>query len=262
MTANPNTENFKNYNSYKKHLHDQFLKEARGNLLKHKADLEEFQNISLNHLYKQLIPLTKHTKIPDLEIQTNTKTKSQQEIVDIVQSFYKRLYSSTNIDDNIASKFLGKNITKLTPQHSADLEQPITLKELYDAITTMKKGKTPGPDGFSLEFYLTFYQDIKHLLLDALNYTYSHTDHDPTLRKGIITLCFKKGNPADIKNYRPISLLNVDYKILNKILNERLKNSLNHLISPLQHAQPGKSTHTASTTLRDIFYIYETKPST
>ena len=51
-------------------------------------------------------------------------------------------------------------MTKLTPQHSADLEQPITLKELYDAIATMKKGKTPGPDGLSLEFYLTFYQDI------------------------------------------------------------------------------------------------------
>jgi len=89
------------------------LKEARGNL-KHKADLEEFENISLNHLYKQLIPLTKHTKIPDLEIQPNTKTKSQQEIVDPVQSFYKNLYSSTSIDENIASKFVDKKIIKLT----------------------------------------------------------------------------------------------------------------------------------------------------
>jgi len=117
----------------------------------------------------------------------------------------------------------------------------------------MKKGKTPGPDRFSLEFYLTFYQDIKHLLLDALNFAYSQTDHDPTQYRGIITLYFKNGKPADIKNYRPISLLNVDYKILNKILNERLKNFLNHLISPLQHAQPGKSTHTVSITLRDIY---------
>jgi len=74
-------------------------------------------------------------------------------------------------------------MTKLTPQHSADLEQPITLKELYDAITTIKKGKTPGPDGLSSEFYLTFYQDIKHLLLDALNYTYSHTDHVTTTQR-------------------------------------------------------------------------------
>jgi len=93
------------------------------------------------------------------------------------------------------------------------------------------------------------------MLLDALNYTYSQTDHDPTLYKGIITLCFKNGNPADIKSYRPISLLNVDYKTLNKVLNERLKNILNHLISPLQHAQPGKSTHTPSITLRDIYYM-------
>ena len=59
MTANPNTENFKNYNSYRKHLHDQFLKDARCNLLKHEADLEEFQNIFLNHLYKQLTHLPK-----------------------------------------------------------------------------------------------------------------------------------------------------------------------------------------------------------
>jgi len=152
MTANPNTENFKNYNSYRKHLHDQFLKDARCNLLKHKADLE-FQNISLNHLYNQLIPLSKNTKIPDLEIQPNTKTKSQQEIVDLVQSFYKNLYSSTSIDENIASKFLRKNVTKLTPQQIADLEKPITLKELYHTITIMKKGKTPGLGGLSLELY-------------------------------------------------------------------------------------------------------------
>jgi len=59
MTANPNTENLKNYNSYRKHLHDQFLKDARCNLLKHEADLEEFQNIFLNHLYKQLTHLPK-----------------------------------------------------------------------------------------------------------------------------------------------------------------------------------------------------------
>ena len=148
--------------------------------------MAEFQNISLSHLYKQLIPLTKNTKIPDLEIQPNTKTTSQQEIVDLVQSFYKNLYSFTSIDENVASKFQGKNVTKLTLQQTADLEQPITLKELYDAITTMKKGKTPGLDGLSLEFYLTFYQDIKHLLLDTFNYTYSQTDHDPTLYKGII----------------------------------------------------------------------------
>jgi len=115
----------------------------------------------------------------------------------------------------------------------------------------MKKGKTPGPDGISLEFYLIFYNNIKHLLLDALNYTYLQADHDPILFNGVITLCFKKGNPADIQNYRPISLLDVDYKLLNKILNERLKNSLNHLISPLQRHY----NHTASITLRDINYL-------
>jgi len=96
----------------------------------------------------------------------------------------------------------------------------------------------------------------------ALNYTYLQADHDSTLFKGVITSCFKKGDPADIQNYRPISLLNVDYKILNRILNERLKHSLHHLISPLQHAEPGKSTHTVLITLRDINYLAQHSTAT
>ena len=255
MITNPNKENLKSYNVYRKSLHTQFLKDARNSLVKQKADLEKFQNSSLNHLYKQLTSLRKHNIIPNLETQAGRQTTSQNEIVEVVETFYKNLYSSTNIDQNIASKFLDQNVAKLNPQQSVELEKPITSKELHGAITTMKKGKTPGPDGISLEFYLIFYNNIKHLLLDALNYTYLQTDYVPTLFKGVITLRFKKGNPADMQNYRPISLLNVDYKILNRILNERLQNSLNHLISPLQHAQPGKSTHTASITLRDINHL-------
>jgi len=50
----------------------------------------------------------------------------------------------------------------------------------------MKKGKTLGPDGLSLECYLTFYQNIKHLLLDVLNYTYLQTEHYPKLYEEVL----------------------------------------------------------------------------
>jgi len=127
MITNPN-ENVKRYNTYRKSLHTQFLKDARNSLLKQKADLEEFQNISLNHLYKQLTPLRKHNTIPNLETQAGRQTTTQNEIVEVVETFYKNLYSSTNIDQVIASKFLDQNVAKLNPQQSVELEKPITLK--------------------------------------------------------------------------------------------------------------------------------------
>jgi len=64
MITNPKKENFKSCNTYRKYLHTQFLKDAQNSLLKQKAGLKEFQNISLNHLYKQLTPLRKHNTIP------------------------------------------------------------------------------------------------------------------------------------------------------------------------------------------------------
>jgi len=121
IITNPNKENFKSYNTYRKSLHTQFLKDAPNSLLKQKADLEEFQNISLNHLYKQLTPLRKHNIIPNLETQAGRQTTTQNEIVEVVETFYKNLYSSTNIDQVIASKLLDQYVTKLNPQQSVEL---------------------------------------------------------------------------------------------------------------------------------------------
>jgi len=101
--------------------------------------------------------------------------------------------------------------------------------------------------------FTTFWQDIQHILLTTLNSVYKNANITASLVNSI-TLVYKKGGPKDIQNYRPISLLNVDYKILNKILNDRIKIIISDIISPLQNAQPGLSTHTASVAIRNIFY--------
>jgi len=101
--------------------------------------------------------------------------------------------------------------------------------------------------------FTTFWQDIQHILLTTLNSVYKNANITASLVNSI-TLVYKKGDPKDIQNYRPISLLNVDYKFLNKILNDRIKIIISDIISPLQNAQPGLSTHTASVTIRNIFY--------
>ena len=78
----------------------------------------------------------------------------------------------------------------------------------------MECNKTPGSDGLPAEFYKVFWNDISDLFLNSINYAYRSGQLSVTQRRGIIKLIPKKDAEPDlIKNWRPISLLNCDYKI-------------------------------------------------
>lgn len=89
----------------------------------------------------------------------------------------------------------------------------------------MKKNKTPGCDGLTVELYLTFWDQISDLVVNSLNEGYNNEILLYTQRQSIITLLYKKGDPENLENWRPISLLNTDYKILTGSLANRLKKS-------------------------------------
>ena len=90
--------------------------------------------------------------------------------------------------------------------------------------------KSPGDDGITSEFYKTYWYLIKRELTDVIKYSLENDTLSKTQYNAIITLLHKKGNREDISNWRPISLLNTDYKIITKILAERLKLFLPKLI--------------------------------
>jgi len=71
--------------------------------------------------------------------------------------------------------------------------------------------------------------------------------------QSVITLIYKKGDPSIISNYRPIALLNTDFKILQKLLNLRLKPHLLFLLSPHQYVKPTSSASHCSIVLRDLY---------
>ena len=95
-------------------------------------------------------------------------------------------------------------------------------------------GKAPGPDGLPAEFYKAF-KDL--IVLDMLRmFDAANRDgaYHKTVRSGHIIVLYKKGSPQEVRNYRPITLLNVDYKILTKVLGERIKVTLDSIISAPQ----------------------------
>ena len=95
----------------------------------------------------------------------------------------------------------------------------------------MPNNKSPGSDGLSVEFYKCFWVDIKKLMIDSLNEGYLINELSETQKQGILILLYKKGDKRLLDNWRPISLLNIDYKIAAKVLCKRLQNVLTTIIS-------------------------------
>lgn len=161
-----------------------------------------------------------------------------ENILNMQGDFYKRLYTERNEKSNADMLHYLNNIhvVKLTDGEKDQCEGIITEEECREIIKTFRKGKTPGIDGLTIEFYLKFWHLINETLIKAYNASYQNGELSETQKRGIITLLDKGKDRTELKNWRPITLLNVDYKILSKVLAERVKKFLPKLIN---HNQVG-----------------------
>ena len=159
----------------------------------------------------------------------------EQEIV----FFYKSLFKN-NIKKTLSEQinFLDSlQISKLSDNDCLLCEGELTESELYDALKNMPNNKSPGNDGLTKEFFLSFWDDIKNIYISSIRTAGIKKEFSVSQRQAIIKLIEKKGKDKRfIKNWRPILLLNVDYKIASKALAERLKKILPVLISHEQTA--------------------------
>lgn len=150
-----------------------------------------------------------------------------------MEKFYKDLYSKKSTDPIISKSFLRYQKGRLTPRQREEIDGPIRIQELRRAAMQQKQNKTPGEDGIGVEFYIQFLDVIEVELVKTLDEMYYFQKTGGNLARGIIKTIFKKGDPTDIRNYRPITLLDIDYKILSKILANRLKEVLHQYVNPL-----------------------------
>ena len=126
-----------------------------------------------------------------------------------------------------------------TPQLSengkAVCEGKLTLKNIWEALNSMKNGKTPGNDGLTNELYVCFFEEMGSLLLKSLIHSHAVGELSTSHKQAVITLIEKKGRDKRlVKNWRPISLMNVDVKIASKALSFRLKQVLPNLMNPMR----------------------------
>ena len=168
-------------------------------------------------------------------------------------SFYSSLFSAELIDD-VAQESLLNNVESSLPSDQSDsCEGLLSVEECFEALTGMARRKAPGLDGLPAEFYLKFWSVLGQDLVEVLNSCYGAGSLTLSQRRGVISLSFKKGDRLDMRNWRPISLLNVDYKLAARAVAARLLKVIHLIVAKDQTCGvPGRYIGENVAFLRDV----------
>ena len=169
-----------------------------------------------------------------------TELIDQKSIMLKLNDFYAKLYTKDkrcnvgNWINNLKSEGL---VPQLSEDEKEELDALLEIDELKQTLEKCANNKSPGNDGLTKEFYLFFWNEIKNALFQSYMESIKVGKLSTSQRQNIISLLEKTGKDKTlIKNWRPISLINFDTKLLSKTYAERLKNVMPTLVHPNQVA--------------------------
>ena len=186
----------------------------------------------------------------------NGEVKSEnEEILKIAKDYYTELYKKAQTNQDEQEIFLNKYEKEISNDWHPKLTKTFEEKEIFQALKSMEENKSPGKDGIPMEFYITFWQILKKDFTELINYIFFVKKELPdSMKTAIISMIPKKDpNDTDIAKWRTISLLCVDYKIITKVLTNRLLPILDEIISIEQSAAvPNRTIYNNLFTIRDL----------
>ena len=237
ICSNPAPCLFEEHALIKKQLEDAYAEKSYGSFIRSRCKhLEEFERPTkyffdlekFNHKVKHIRMLQHGGK----------RFTTPADILQVQHDYFSNIYTDKNAENNDMDieKYLdGINIPKISEQSKTLCDSVITLQEVQKAINSLTNNKTPGPDGIPSEFYKTFWTELGNELFNTFIKSFEKCELTKSQKQGIINLIPKKGKYiTDLKSWRPLSILNTDYKILAKILSNRLKVALKDIINPDQ----------------------------
>lgn len=178
--------------------------------------------------------------IPKLIDENGCEITDQFQILERQKLFYENLYTSSSpvSDQEHENLFFNRDnpfINFLSDDEKGQLEIDLQERECLNVIKKMKNGKSPGIDGYTTEFYKFFWSDLKKYLMKSYNFSFDNGHLSVSQTQGMITCLPKEGKSKFyLKNWRPITLLNVDTKIISAAIANRIKPLLKTLISETQ----------------------------
>ena len=164
---------------------------------------------------------------------TNKITSNMDNIQKVFETHFKSLYSQPDrVDKQTIVDFLESlDLPSIGTTMNKKLISPITQEEIDEAISNLNSNKSPGTDGFPPEWYKVMREHLLPLLGKCFNYTLKESYLPPSWNEAFISVIPKEGkDKLECGNYRPISVLNTDYKIYASILTKRMEEALTFLV--------------------------------
>ncbi|MES9883856.1 MAG: reverse transcriptase domain-containing protein [Sedimenticola sp.] len=193
----------------------------RGSIVRSKANILESNENPTGYFFQLENKHAINKTITTIN-EKGTVYSTSLDILEAFRTFYQTLYNEEPVQKEINYTFLG-DLPQVSNLDNVSLTGRITKEEISCALKLMQSGKSPGNDGITSSFYLTFFDIFGDILETIFNLSYTTGMLSPSQRSSYITLLCKDSSRADdMKCYRPISLLNTDYKILSKVVSLRL----------------------------------------
>ena len=262
-STSPSAELAKERLSLQTELNLLSTRDAEKMLLRAQGTLYEHGDKAGRLLAHQLKSRQASRQIPQITNNSGSTTTDLLEINNTFRDYYLKLYKSdtSNNTPEMTTFFNRLNLPQLTIEQNNTLDSPLQLTEIINSINSMQSGKSPGIDGYPADFYKKFSNQLAPLLLEMYEDSLQRGSLPPTLTQASISLILKKDKDPNLcSSYRPISLLNVDEKILAKTLAARLEDIVPSIIS---EDQTGFIKHRQSfTNIRRLLNIIHSPPST
>ena len=160
-----------------------------------------------------------------------------EDIQCLFETNYKNLYSQPQAAESVAvSDFLSSlDLPTIGTEQNKTMTQDITDEEINKAISRLKTGKMPGADGYPVAWYKTFRKILVPILKKCFNDVLRGGETPLSWRQAIISVIPKPGkDETECSSYRPISVLNMDYRLYAAILAKRMEDIVPDLIDPDQ----------------------------
>ena len=230
--VNDNHTVYEEYKNTQREL-DKFHEErARGVVIRSRAQVIE-DGSSCSKYFQQIEKRNYKVKNLTTLITDSAVLHNHKDILEEEYKYYTKLYSKTTSENCCeANCTLLTNLPKISTEEQNLCDKNITIEECGLALHEMSNNKTPGTDGLSTEFYKFFWGRIKKIVYESFQYSLEHGNLSQDQKRSILTLLPKDGKDIRyLKNWRPLSILNTDYKILTKLLANRLQKVIGNIVS-------------------------------
>eukprot|EP00253_Pinus_taeda_P018086 PITA_18086 len=221
--------------SAQKNVYCSFRKEEEYWRLKSRSLWLKSGDKNTSYFHRQCRARLSRNHIAEITSSSGQVYKGFAQIQEAATHHFRNLLSAErNGEEEDEAEFLSVIPSLVSEEDNVSLMSPATEEEITNIVWSMDPDKAPGPDGFSIHFYRICWEIIKFDLFRMIRGVLKKAKMGGGTKSTFLALIPKETNPRSFDRYRPISLCNSSYKIVAKLLANRIKPLLQNLISPAQ----------------------------